>query len=186
MQEEIVQSIKFLKEGGTIIYPTDTVWGLGCDATNEAAVAKIFTIKQREESKYLIVLVDSFTMLQLYIPGIPRNILDYLLTLTKPTTVIYTNPMGFAQNIVAQDNTVAVRIVKKGFCYQLIKQFGKPIVSTSANISGQPTPKSFKEIDTSFLDAVDYVVNLQHDKQTDKPSTIVKIDTNGHFTVIRD
>jgi len=186
MQDEIKNSISILEEGGTIIYPTDTVWGLGCDATNEEAVSKIFRIKQREENKNLIVLVDSFTMLQRYIPGIPRNILDFLITLTEPTTVIYTNPMGFAQNIVAQDNTVAIRIVKKGFCYQLIKQFGKPLVSTSANISHQPTPKIFSEIDSSLLDAVDYVVNLQRDKENGKPSIIVKIDENGQLTVIRD
>lgn len=186
MQEDITHSLKILKEGGTIIYPTDTVWGLGCDATNEEAVAEIYKIKKRSKNKSLVVLVDSFTMLQRYIPGIPRNILDFLMTLTKPTTVIYTNPMGLAQNLIAQDNTVAIRIVKKDFCYQLIKQFGKPVVSTSANVSGESTPKSFKEIEASLLDAVDYVVNLQHDKQADKPSTIVKIEANGQLTIIRD
>ncbi|MFK5890808.1 MAG: L-threonylcarbamoyladenylate synthase [Flavobacteriaceae bacterium] len=186
MQEEITQSLKILKEGGTIIYPTDTVWGLGCDATNEEAVAEVYKIKQRLKSKSLVVLVDGFAMLQRYIPGIPRAILDFLMTLTKPITVIYTNPMGLAQNLIASDNTVAIRIVKKDFCYQLIKQFGKPIVSTSANISGKPTPKSFKEIDISLLDAVDYVVNLQRDKQADKSSTIVKIETDGQLTIIRD
>lgn len=179
-------SLKVLKQGGTLIYPTDTVWGLGCDATDSVAVSKIYDIKQRAESKSLIILVDSFAMLQRYIPGIPSVILDFLKTVKKSATVIYNNPMGLAQNVVASDNTVAIRIVKKGFSYELIKQFGKPIISTSVNISGNPTPKSFKEIDTSLLDAVDYVVNLHRDKTTSKPSTIVKIDNNGHLEVIRD
>jgi len=185
MQREIAKSLEILKNEGSIIYPTDTVWGLGCDATNEKAVADIYKIKQRLKSKSLVVLVDGFTMLQRYIPGIPRAILDYLITLTKPTTVIYTNPMGLAQNLIASDNTVAIRIVKKGFCYELIKQYGKPIVSTSANVSGKPTPKSFKEIDTSLLNAVDYVVNLPQNKSTNMPSSIVKIDKNGQLLVIR-
>jgi len=186
MQKEITNSLKILKEGGALIYPTDTVWGLGCDATNELAVANIYKIKQRSESKSLIVLVDGFAMLQRYIPGIPSAILDFLMAKEKSTTVIYTNPMGLAQNIIAQDNTVAIRIVKEGFCYELIKQFGKPIVSTSVNISGNSTPKSFKEIEPSLLDAADYVVNLQHDKRADKSSTIVKFDDKGELLVIRD
>jgi L-threonylcarbamoyladenylate synthase len=186
MQKEITNSLKVLKEGGTLIHPTDTVWGLGCDATNKLAVANIYKIKQRSESKSLIVLVDGFAMLQRYIPGIPSVILDFLRNRTKSTTVIYTNPMGLAQNVIASDNTVAIRIVKEGFCYELIKQFGKPIVSTSVNISGKPTPKSFKEIDESLLDAADYVVNLQHDKKTGKSSTIVKFDDKGELVIIRD
>jgi len=186
MEKEILNSLKILKQGGTLIYPTDTIWGLGCDATNEVAVANIYKIKQRSESKSLIVLVDSFAMLQRYIPGIPRTILDFLMNLTRTTTVIYTNPMGLSQNVIASDNTVAIRIVKEGFCYELIKQFGKPIVSTSVNISGHATPKSFKEIEPSLLDAADYVVNLQHDKKTGKSSTIVKFDDKGELVVIRD
>jgi len=186
VEKEITQSLKILKEGGTLIYPTDTVWGLGCDATNKKAVAKVYKLKQRTESKSLIVLVDGFIMLQRYIPGIPKAIINFLKNVKKPTTVIYTNPMGLAQNLIAPDNTVAIRIVKEEFCNQLINQFGKPIVSTSANISGNSTPKSFKEIDTSLLNAVNYVVNLQRTKQANKPSTIVKIDLKGALVIIRD
>jgi L-threonylcarbamoyladenylate synthase len=186
LKREIEISIKILKSGGTLIYPTDTVWGLGCDATDRKAVSKIFTIKQREESKSLIVLVDSFAMLQRYVPAIQNAILEILKTGTNPTTVIYNNPMGLAQNVISSDNTVAIRIVKDGFCQELIKQFDRPIVSTSANISGRPTPKSFKEIDTSLLDAVDYVVNLPQNKPTKTPSTILKIGNSGQLVVIRD
>ncbi|MCF6212671.1 MAG: threonylcarbamoyl-AMP synthase [Flavobacteriaceae bacterium] len=186
MQSELEHSLQILKSGGTLVYPTDTVWGLGCDATSKKAVAKIFVIKRRQEDKSLIVLVDNFAMLQRYVPAIPSAILDILIKLTTPITVVYNNPMGLAQNLVASDNTVAIRIVKDGFCHELIKKYNKPIVSTSANISGVAAPRSFKEIDTSLLDAVDYVVNLQQNKPTNVPSTIVKINEKGQLVVIRD
>jgi len=179
-------SLKVLKQGGTIIYPTDTIWGLGCDATNEVAGANIYKIKQRSESKSLIILVDGFDMLKRYVNDVPKIINTFLKTVSKPTTVIYKNPIGLANNVIAKDNTVAIRIANDVFCKALIRQFGKPIVSTSANISSRPTPASFKEIDASLLKAVDYVVNLQQNEPNNAPSTIVKVDDSGQLLVIRE
>lgn len=174
-----------LERGKTILYPTDTVWGIGCDATDENAVADIYKIKQREASKSLIILVNSLEMLSDYISNIPLNVIEILHNASEPTTIIYNNPKGLAKNCIADDDTVAVRIVKNDFCKQLIHQFGKPIVSTSANISGNPTPKSFKEIEPSILESVDYVVDLHRDKISDKSSTILKVETNGDLIVLR-
>lgn len=175
----------YIKESKVILYPTDTVWGIGCDATNFEAVAKIYIIKKRNESKSLVILVNSFEMLQNYVDTIPANIKNILNKANNPTTVIYNNPKNLAKNAIASDNTVAIRIVKDGFCNQLISEFGKPIVSTSANTSGKPTPKSFKEIEPVILDSVDYVVNLHQDKVCSKPSTILKIENDGCVTIIR-
>lgn len=169
-----------------MLYPTDTVWGIGCDATSEEAVAKVFEIKQRSESKSLVILVDSFEMLQNYIPKVSKAVLELLSKTTNPTTIIYDNPVGLAKNVVAADHTVAIRIVQNEFCRELIHLFGKPIVSTSANISGNPTPKSFNEIEKSILDSVDYVVNLQRDEVNEKSSTILKVNEKGEITVLRN
>ena len=186
MKKEVLNSVNVIIEGGTMLYPTDTVWGLGCDATSEAAVAKVFKIKQRSESKSLIILVDGIEMLQQYIPSISEDVLNLLASTKKPTTIIYNNPVGLAKNVVASDNTVAIRIPQNEFCKQLISKFGKPIVSTSANVSGDKTPKSFKEISLAILDSVDYVVNLQREEESDKSSTILKIAENGEIIVLRN
>jgi len=192
MQDIINKVIEILKKEGTILYPTDTVWGLGCDATNEKAVEKVFNIKRRNESKSLIILVDSLEMLQQYVDEIPDTLLEMFEMFEKPTTVIYKNAKSvsgcgnrLASNVIASDNTVGIRIVQDPFCKELIKQFGKPVVSTSANISNMPTPKSFKEIDISILGAVDYVVNLHHDKIADSSSSIIRIDEKGEIEIIR-
>ena len=186
MIDEINNSLRVLRNQRTLLYPTDTVWGIGCDATSEEAVATIFKIKQRSESKSLVILVDSFVMLKKYIPKVSEAVLELLKKTTNPTTIIYDNPFGLAKNVVAEDNTVAIRIVQNEFCKQLISDFGKPIVSTSANISGNPTPKSFKEIEQSILDSVDYVVNLQREEVNEKSSTILKVDEKGTITVLRN
>jgi L-threonylcarbamoyladenylate synthase len=182
---EVNKSLEVLNIGNTFLYPTDTVWGIGCDATSEAAVKKVFKIKHREESKSLIMLVDSIEMLQKYIPPISKEILLLLSKTTKPTTIIYNNPIGLAKNAVSLDDTVAIRIVQNEFCKQLIAAFGKPIVSTSANISSQPTPKCFDEIEPVILESVDYVVNLQREEVNDKSSTILKVAENGEIIVLR-
>lgn len=174
-----------LKQSKTILYPTDTVWGIGCDATNFEAVSKIYEIKQRKESKSMVVLVDSFEMLQEYVADIPDTVKTILSLSKEPITIIYNNPKGLANNVIADDNTIAIRIVQDEFCQKLIQQFGKPIVSTSANISGKPTPKSFKEIELSILDSVDYIVNLHQNKTSNKPSSIIKIEKDGSTTIIR-
>jgi len=181
---ELSNTTEALKKGKTILYPTDTVWGIGCDATNKEAIAKIYQIKNRTESKSLIVLVSSFSMLKKYVK-VPKKVKEILQSTQKPTTIIYSNPKGFPKNAIAKDNTIAIRIVQDDFCRKLIKKFGKPIVSTSANISGKPTPKSFKEIDKAILERVDYIVDLHKDKITHKPSAILKVDEDK-ITVIRE
>ncbi len=177
--------ISCLKQEKTILYPTDTVWGLGCDATNEEAVKKIYQLKNREESKSLIILVNSTEMLQDYVENIPEKALQILKESKKPTTIIYNNPRGLAPNTIASDNTIAIRIPQDEFCVQLIKEFGKPIVSTSANVSGEPTPKSFSEISEAILKNVDYVVDLHQEKVAEKSSTILKIEGDD-VIVIRE
>ena len=174
-----------LKQGKTILYPTDTVWGIGCDATNEVAVKKIYQLKKREESKSLIILVSSIEMLIEYLEEIPKKAIKVLNSSDKPTTIIYKNPINLAKNTIASDNTIAIRIPQNDFCIQLINQFGKPIVSTSANISGQATPKSFSEISKAILESVDYVVDLHQDKLSEKSSKILKI-VDDSVIVIRE
>ncbi|TYP98822.1 L-threonylcarbamoyladenylate synthase [Tenacibaculum adriaticum] len=182
---KIVESIKSLENGKAILYPTDTVWGLGCDATNEEAVAKIYKIKKREESKSLIVLVSSLNMLKKYV-YVPRKAIEIIRKSKKPTTIIYQKPKGIAFNAISkEDNTVAIRIVQDDFCRKLIKRFKKPIISTSANLSGHPTPKSFSEIEQAILNSVDYVVNLHQERVTTKSSTILKIEGNN-IVVLRE
>lgn len=184
--EEIQRFTTALKEGKTLLYPTDTVWGIGCDATNFNAVSRVYSIKKREESKSLIILIDSLKMLQNYVDSIPEEAIRELKIATKPTTIIYNNPKGLAKNCIAADNTIAIRIVQNDFCKTLIKALGKPIVSTSANISGEPTPKSFSEIHATILDSVDYIVNLQLEEFSKSPSRILKIDTTGVIVVLRE
>jgi len=186
MQEEINNSLNAIKKGGLILYPTDTIWGIGCDATNYEAVQKIYALKKRAESKSMICLVNDFEMLNQYVEEIPEAAHDIIKDATKPTTIIYDNPFGFTENLIAEDNSLAIRIVNDEFCNQLIKKFKKPIVSTSANLSNHNTPKSFKEIHEDIIKGVDYVVNLHREKKADTPSTIIKIKKNGAVTVIRE
>ena len=167
-----------LSQNKTILYPTDTIYGIGCDATSEKAVQKIYNIKQRQESKSLIVLVNSFEMLANYVEEIPVKIREYLQKTNKPTTVIYSNPKNLATNVIANDNTIAIRIVTKGFVNELLQAFKKPIVSTSANISGEPTPKDFKSISKSIIKNVDFVVSLPTEKNSGKPSQIIRLIDN--------
>ena len=178
------QSIEALLNSQVILYPTDTVWGLGCDATNVDAVAKIFKLKNRVESKSLVVLVSSMEMLHTYVGTVPQKAIDIISKTKKPTTIIYSNPKGLADNAIAVDNTIAIRIPTHNYCLEIINKLGKPIISTSANISGESTPKSFSEISLPILEGVDYVVNLEQDKITDKSSTILKLVGNA-IEVIR-
>jgi L-threonylcarbamoyladenylate synthase len=185
MQKEIKNTLETLKKGGLILYPTDTVWGIGCDATNPNAIDAIFKLKQRDDSKALLCLVNDFKMLNEFVEEVPEVAYDILKYAAKPTTIIYDDPIRVAENLVAKDNTLAIRVAKDDFCKQLIRKFRRPIVSTSANISGKPTPKSFKEISTQILEGVDYVVNLYQSKKTGKPSAIIKLTKDGKVTVIR-
>ena len=183
--KDIDIALKTLKKGGLLLYPTDTVWGIGCDATNYEAVQKIFELKKREDSKTMICLVDSIQMLNQYIEEIPETAYPILKYANTPTTIIYDRPLRVSENLIAQDNTLAIRMVQNGFCGELLKRFKKPIVSTSANISGNPTPKVFQEIENDILKGVDYVVTLERDKKPAKPSSIIKLSTNGEVKIIR-
>ena len=186
--EEINKAIEVLKAGGVILYPTDTIWGLGCDATNAEAADKIFKIKKREESKSLIILIDNENKLNRYLKDIPPLAYDLIDNTDTPLTIIYPGAKGLAPNIINSDGSIAIRIPlnKDEFCVKLIEKFGKPIVSTSANISGNPAPISFKYIDKSILDEVDYIVNLRQDETgKNKPSAIIKLEMNGEFKIIR-
>jgi L-threonylcarbamoyladenylate synthase len=185
MHTEVERALVILKMGGTLLYPTDTVWGLGCDATDTEAVKRIYRIKQREESKSLIILVSSFNMLKKYIPVIPELLMVVLSEADRPTTVIYNNPVGLAKNIVAQDQTVGIRIIQEPFCAALIEAFGKPIVSTSANISGEPSPSCFADIPFSLLKKADYIVNLHRDKKEPRASTIIRWNEKGELEYLR-
>jgi L-threonylcarbamoyladenylate synthase len=182
---EIHNTYEVIKNGGIILYPTDTVWGIGCDATNAEAVKKIYALKQREESKSMIVLMNGEKMMYNVFKEIPEVAWQILDLSEKPTTLILDNPKNIAPNIIADDNTLGVRLVKEPFCYKLMERMKKPLVSTSANISGMPTPKSFKEISPEILNGVDYVVNLYHEKICDKPSTIIKLTNDNQVKIIR-
>ena len=186
MHAEINTALHTLKQGGLILYPTDTVWGIGCDATNPDAVKKVYQLKQRVDSKALICLVADDRMLKKYVKKVPETALNIIEVTNKPITIIYDEAQNLANNLIADDGSIAIRIPDDDFCYWLSRKFNGAIVSTSANISGQPTPKSFKEIALEVLKGVDYVVNLQKEKICDKPSSIIKLTNDGIVTIIRE
>lgn len=185
INSEVHKAFEVIQNGGIILYPTDTVWGIGCDATNAEAVKKIYALKQREESKSMIVLMNGEKMMYNVFKDIPETAWQILDLSEKPTTLILDNPRNVAANIIAEDKTLGIRLVKEPFCYKLMERMKKPLVSTSANISGEPTPKSFKEISTEIIKGVDYVVNLHHEKICDKPSTIIKLSLDNQVKIIR-
>ena len=183
---EIDNVIQVLKKGGIILYPTDTVWGIGCDATNFEAVQKIYKLKQRRESKTMICLVNNYGMLERHVDTVPKIAYNILELAHKPTTIIYDGPAGVAENLIAQDDTLAIRVTEDEFCQKLVRFLGKPLVSTSANIAGKPTPKSYKEISDEVLKGVDYIVNLHHEKKAADPSAIIKLSNDGKVQIIRE
>ena len=186
MTEEINNAIAVLEKGGLILYPTDTVWGIGCDATNEAAVNKVYQLKNREDRKALICLVANDRMLERHVAQVPEVAYDIIDLANKPVTIIYDNPKGVAGNLIAEDNSLAIRVASDKFCQYLINKFKRPLVSTSANLSGQPTPDRFSKIDKAILKGVDYVVNLQRDHINAIPSSIIKLGNDGTVKVIRE
>lgn len=186
ISEDIRNCLRVLREGGVILYPTDTVWGLGCDPSNSNAVEKIFSIKKRHESKSLILLADSVAMVQRYVREIPAAALELIDVADKPVTIIYPGAKNLAAAIVSEDGSVGIRITSEKFCSSLIREFRKPIVSTSANVSGESTPSTFKEISDEIIDSVDYVADYRkNDRQRHKPSPVIKIDLNGVISIIR-
>lgn len=184
-ENQLQEAVTILKTGGTILYPTDTIWGIGCDATNKEAVEKIFSIKKRSESKSLIVLLDRPENLNKYILEVPALAWDLIELTDKPLTIIYPKARGFASNVFAEDGSIGIRITKDDFCRKLIQRFGKPIVSTSANVSGEASPASFSEISPTILKAVDYVVNSSSENKNAKPSAIIKLGENGEIKILR-
>lgn len=185
INSEVNKAFEIIKEGGIMLYPTDTVWGIGCDATNADAIAKIYKLKQRDDSKSMIVLMNGDRMMYNVFKEIPETAWQILDLSEKPTTLILDDPRNVAPNIIAEDKTLGVRLVKEPFCFKLMERMKKPLVSTSANISGMFTPKSFKEISPEIINGVDYVVNLHHDKICDKPSTIIKLTLDNQVKIIR-
>ena len=185
MHREINNAFQVLKTGGLILYPTDTVWGIGCDASNTEAVKKIYKLKQRTDSKALICLVADDRMLKKYVKKIPDVVFSIIDISKKPITIIYDDAQNLASNLIAKDNTIAIRIPNNEFCYQLSRKLNGALVSTSANISGQSTPKSYKEISLTILKGVNYIVNLHHEKICNKPSSIIKLSNNDIVKIIR-
>ena len=187
LQIEINNTIEALKRGEIILYPTDTIWGIGCDATNEEAVKKIYKLKGRDESKSMIILIDESYKIDKYIaimPDFAYELIDYS---TKPITIIYPKAKNLAKYLIADDGSIAIRVTKNEFCKKVIAKFGKPIVSTSANISGKIAPRFFDEISDEIINNVNYVVDLNRsDKIINDPSTIIKLEEKGQFKIIRN
>jgi L-threonylcarbamoyladenylate synthase len=187
MQEEIRKCLEVLGSGGTILYPTDTIWGIGCDATNPDAVSLVYQIKRRIESKSMIILLDDATNLSTYAGSIPEVATDLVRQADRPLTIIYPNARNLAANLVGVDGSIAIRIVNHPFCTSLIRAFGKPIVSTSANISGEPAPSLRRQISPEIINSVDYLVDeTQGQISAIKPSRIIRFDSTGAFEILRD
>jgi len=185
-EDDLKNSLETLRKGGILLYPTDTVWGLGCDATNQSAVEKIFTIKSRSESKSLIILVDSEGMLERYVKEIPPVVFEITGVSDSPLTIIYPEGKNLAPGVSSADGSVGIRICRDEFCSELIRRFRKPLVSTSANISGRPFPGHFAEIDEKVIGSADYVVKYrQKDRQKHSSSPVIKVEKNGVIKIIR-
>lgn len=185
-EEDIKNAVDILRKGGVILYPTDTVWGIGCDATNAEAVARVYSIKHRDDSKALICLVDSDARLQRYVRNVPAVAWDLLDVAVKPTTVILDGAVNLAPNLIASDGSIAMRITKEPFSHELCYRFQKALVSTSANISGQPAAQNYSDIDPQLLEAVDYVCfSRRQEHKPHTPSSIIKLGPKGEVTIIR-
>lgn len=185
-EADIVQCLKTLSTGGLILYPTDTVWGIGCDATNAEAVKKVYQLKQRDDSKALIVLLDSAEHLDHYVVDVPMIARELIDVAVKPLTIIYEGAYNLAPNVLGEQDSVGIRIPNDEFCHRLCERFGKPIVSTSANVSGAPTAKTFADIDAAIVQGVDYAVEYRRgDKTSHQPSNIILLSRDGTFKIIR-
>ena len=185
--DEAKKCVEILRKGGVILYPTDTVWGIGCDATNPDAVKRVFDIKKRADSKAMLLLVDNADRLSRYVGTVPSVAWDLIELTTKPLTIIYDGARNLAPNLIAEDGSVGIRVTSELFSKELCYRFQKAVVSTSANISGEAAPNNFGEISQEIIDAVDYVVNYkQLEKGHAKPSSIIKLTANGTVTVIRE
>lgn len=185
ISKEVHQAFEVIKNGGIILYPTDTVWGIGCDATNEEAVQKIYALKKRAETKSMIVLVNNDRLLYNVFKDIPNVAFDILDCAEKPTTLVLDAPRNVAKNLIAEDNSLGIRIVNTPFIFKLVERMKRPLVSTSANISGEPTPTKFAEISKEIIDGVDYIVNLDQEKICKKSSTVIKLTNDSQVKILR-
>ncbi len=185
IKQEVHNAYEVIKEGGIILYPTDTVWGIGCDATNSEAVKKIYALKRRAESKSMIVLVNGERLMHQVFKEIPEVAWQILDLADKPTTLILDNPRNVAKEIISEDQSLGIRVVSDPFSFRLIERMKTPLVSTSANISGAPSALSFKDIDPIILGGVDYIVDLNKDVKSTKPSTIIKLTLDSKVTILR-
>ena len=186
-EEDIKNAVKVLREGGVILYPTDTVWGIGCDATNAKAVAKVYDIKHRDDSKALICLVDSDARLQRYVRNVPAVAWELLDAAIKPTTVILDDATNLAPNLIAEDGSIALRITREAFSHELCYRFQKAIVSTSANISGEPAAQNYRDISEEIINSVDYVCwSRRQEHKPHTPSSIIRLKPDGEVTIIRN
>ena len=186
MDNDIKEACKIMQEGGLILYPTDTIWGIGCDATNELAVKRVYEIKKRIDSKALIVLVDSPAKIDFYTDHVPDIAWDLVEVADKPLTIVYPNARNLAHNLLAEDGSVGIRITKEPFSHKLCDRFRKAIVSTSANISGAPSPRNFSEISQEIKDAVDYIVEYRQNEMTHpSPSSVIKLEEGGIVKILR-
>lgn len=186
MNEEIKKACQVMREGGVILYPTDTIWGIGCDATNEEAVCRVYEIKHRADSKAMLVLVDSAVKVDFYVQDVPEVAWDLIELADKPLTIIYSGARNLAPNLLAEDGSVGIRVTGEEFSKRLCQQFRKAIVSTSANVSGQPSPQNFSEISEEIKSAVDYIVDYRREETGKaKPSSIIKLDKGGVIKIIR-
>jgi len=187
MNDDLKKSCEVLRKGGVILYPTDTIWGLGCDATREEAVKRIYEIKRRSDSKSMLTLIDSPALLDRYVDDLPDIAQELIECSDKPLTIIYSGAKNLAANLIASDGTIGIRVTNEEFSKKLCRQFGKPIVSTSANFSGEPSPANFSEINREIFRLVDYVVNYRKDDmQKSKPSSIIRLEKNGVIKIIRE
>lgn len=186
MNEDIKAALEVLKSGGIILYPTDTIWGIGCDACNAEAVKRVYAIKNRVDSKSMLVLMENAALLDRYVDEVPEVAFDLIELSDKPLTIIYDGAKNLASNLIAEDGSIGIRITSEAFTSELIRKFKRPIVSTSANISGNPSPANFSEIDASIIEAVDYVVKYRQEETAKAtPSGIIKLGRGGQVKVIR-
>lgn len=187
MKEDIRRALDVLNKGGVLLYPTDTIWGIGCDATNEEAVSRVYAIKRRTDAKALITLVDSEAKIQGYVREIPDVAWQLIDCSTRPLTIIYDGARHLAPNLLAEDGSVAIRLTREAFSRELCLRFHRPIVSTSANLSGEPSPATFDDISEDIKQAVDYVCTSRRDDRTPaRPSSIIKLAANGEVKIIRE
>ncbi|MGN6640152.1 MAG: L-threonylcarbamoyladenylate synthase [Mucilaginibacter sp.] len=186
LRDELTNALKVLQDGGIILYPTDTIWGIGCDATNTEAVKRIFKLKQRDEAKSMIILLDTENKLESYVKEVPAIAYDLIEYAENPLTLVMPGAKNISSALISEDGSVGIRVAKHDFCQQLIQRLRKPLVSTSANISGKPSPQNFSQMDQEIIDGVDYVVNLeQNSTELKKPSTIMRLNPDGRFEFLR-